>query len=77
MISDNYCNNTTWEIGLKEIESNIDLNEENEMVIRISPNKEGVSVDASSVMAGRSEVVDQEIAKVYNIILKEINSIRI
>ena len=64
MISDNFCNNDTWEIGLKTFADKL---AKYPLTIYITPLKEGVNVNVESAMAARIEEVavkTGEIAKV-------------
>lgn len=71
MVSDNYCNDDVWEIGLREI-AEAAGQEIGELVIRIVPVKENSSIDTSSPMAGRSEIFGQEYAELTDICLRPV-----
>lgn len=52
LVSDNFCNEALWEIGLKEaLKSDMG----NEITLAFTPRKDSVIVDVSSTMAGRLE----------------------
>lgn len=55
MISDNFCNGTVWEIGLKEFADKL---KKYPVTIYITPLKEGANVNVESAMAARMEQVD-------------------
>lgn len=74
MISDNFYNNDTWEIGLKE--HAIDL-EKHKITIYITPLKEGVNVNVESAMAARMEEVDAYIGNLNSVKVKPIYEIYI
>ena len=59
MISDNFCNGDTWEVGLMEHREKLP----GRMVLKISPIREGATVSAESAMAARSEEVQALIAQ--------------
>ena len=65
MISDNFCNGATWEVGLLEHRNK----QPGRMVLKITPIKEGANVNVESAMAARNEEVKKTIA--------ELNQIRI
>ncbi|MDQ0297997.1 hypothetical protein J2S78_000405 [Salibacterium salarium] len=64
LIHDNFCNNDTWEIGLKRFEDRL---LEKGMYVYISPLKEGVTVKTDSPMAARLETAENTIAVVNSI----------
>lgn len=74
MINDNFYNNDTWEIGLKE--HAIDL-EKHKITIYITPLKEGVNVNVESAMAARMEEVDSYIGNLNSVKVKPIYEISI
>ena len=51
MISDNFCNGDTWEVGLLEHKDRLPAT----MVLKISPIREGANVNVESAMAARNE----------------------
>ncbi|MGN0972702.1 MAG: hypothetical protein ACI4OY_12155, partial [Aristaeellaceae bacterium] len=53
MISDNFCNGATWEVGLMEHREQLP----GRMVLKILPIREGASVNVESAMAARNEEV--------------------
>ena len=53
MISDNFCNGATWEVGLMEHRDKLP----GCMVLKILPIREGASVNVESTMAARNEEV--------------------
>lgn len=74
MINDNFCNNDTWEIGLKEHAEEL---ENHPITIYITPLKEGVNVNVESAMAARMEEVDAYIGNLNNVKIKPIYEIDI
>ncbi len=52
LVSDNYCNGTIWEIGLRDVQRPAG----DEMTILIPPGKHS-DIDVSSTMAGRMEIM--------------------
>ncbi|MFV0505042.1 MAG: beta-galactosidase [Lachnospirales bacterium] len=72
LISDNFSNGETWEIGL---EQTMDLSRENEIVFAITPIKKDVKVDVSSTMAGRMENNGDSLAKLSDVRLVAVDDI--
>lgn len=54
MINDNFANQATWEIGMKDFAGEL---EKTPLTLYITPLKEGVNVNVESAMAARSEEV--------------------
>lgn len=67
LINDNYCNGSTWEIGLQH---NLPAQQNNELYINITPLKKGHSVKSDSPMAARSEENDEEIVDIKKVSIK-------
>lgn len=63
LISDNFANGDTWEIGLKGFETEL---ANHEMTIYITPLREGVNVNVESAMAARLEEADVYTGKLKN-----------
>ena len=63
MISDNFCNGATWEVGLLEHRDKLP----GRMVLKITPIKEGANVNVESAMAARNEEVRKTIAELNQI----------
>ena len=63
MISDNFCNGDTWEVGLLEHKDKLP----GTMVLKISPIREGANVNVESAMAARNEEVKALIADLKQI----------
>lgn len=61
MVHDNFANGAIWQVGLHEFKGQL---AEGPMTLYITPLKEGVSVDANSPMAARSEKVDKETSEI-------------
>lgn len=64
MISDNFCNGDTWEIGLRTFADQL---EDNPITIYITPLKEGASVNVDSPMAARIEEVKSSVGEICNV----------
>lgn len=73
MISDNFSNGDTWEIGL--MEHRHDLKEP--LVLKISPLRQGASVNVESAMAARSETVQSSVAELISVKIKPVYEIEI
>ena len=63
MISDNFCNGDTWEVGLLEHRDKLP----GSLVLKISPIREGANVNVESAMAARNEEVKALIADLQQI----------
>ena len=63
MISDNFCNGDTWEIGLKEQQASLNQ----AMTLKIAPIREGATVNVESAMAARNEEVKALIAELESV----------
>ena len=63
MISDNFCNGATWEVGLLEQRDRLD----GEMVLKIAPLREGAKVHVESAMAARNESVTATVAELAGV----------
>jgi hypothetical protein len=74
LIHDNFCNNTTWEIGLHQHKQDLLAKG---MYIYISPLKEGSFVKIDSPMAARAEVINKQIAEIRSIKVTAIREIEI
>lgn len=64
LIHDNFCNNNSWQICLKEFQKELI---EYEIDIYISPLKTGCRVNSDSPMAARSEVYDEAVAEIFSV----------
>ncbi|MDO5516429.1 MAG: beta-galactosidase [Clostridium sp.] len=74
MINDNFCNNDTWEIGLKDF---CDELSKHPLTIYITPLKEGVNVNVESAMAARMEHADSYIGKIDSVKVKPVYEINV
>ena len=63
LISDNFCNGDTWEVGLLEHWDKLP----GSLVLKISPIREGANVNVESAMAARNEEVKALIADLQQI----------
>ena len=64
MIHDNFANGAVWEIGLKEYQQEL---EKNNIIINITPIREGAKVIIDSPMAARREEVKAYIGELKNV----------
>ncbi|MFE6076418.1 beta-galactosidase [Paenibacillus sp. NPDC057886] len=64
LINDNFCNNTTWEIGLKRFEERL---LEKGMYLYISPIRKGTVVNSNTTMAGWNETATELIAGIASV----------
>ena len=71
MISDNFCNGDTWEVGLAEHREKLPAS----LVLRISPLREGARVNTESPMAARSEEVKEKLAELDGIRVRPVYEI--
>ena len=63
MISDNFCNGDTWEIGLKEQQASLNQ----ALTLKIAPVREGATINVESAMAARNEEVKALIAELESV----------
>ena len=73
MISDNFCNGATWEVGLMEHKEKLP----GSMVLKITPIKEGANVNVESAMAARNEEVKKSIAELNQIRVQPVYEIKL
>lgn len=71
LLNDNFANGDVWEISLRDYMSAIIANE-NQLVLTITPLKEGAKVNVESAMAARTESVDVLIAQLREVELSPI-----
>ena len=64
LINDNFCNNATWEIGLKDFEEDI---KKYPVTIYITPIKEGANVNVESAMAARMEEITASVGEIESV----------
>ena len=64
LINDNFCNNTTWEIGLKRFEERL---YDKGMYVYVSPIRKGTIVNSNTTMAGWNETATELIADIASI----------
>ena len=74
MISDNFCNGDTWEIGLREYRKALKTEKP---VLTIAPIREGAVVSAESAMAARSEQSRQETGELKKVELQPVYELEI
>ena len=72
MISDNFCNGDTWEIGLREHREALKTGR---LSLTIAPVREGAVVSTESAMAARSEQSRQETGKLISAALQPVYEI--
>ncbi len=73
MISDNFCNEDTWEVGLLEQKDKLDKT----MVLNIAPIREGANVNVESAMAARNEEVKALIADLKSISVQPVYEVKL
>ena len=73
MISDNFCNGAAWEVGLLEHKDKLP----GQMVLKITPIKEGANVNVESAMAARNEEVKKSIAELNQIKVQPVYEIKL
>ena len=73
MISDNFCNEDTWEVGLLEHKDRLDA----PMTLYIAPIREGANVNVESAMAARNEEVKALIAELKDITVKPVYEVKL
>ena len=71
MIHDNFCNGDTWEIGLREYRDQL----KSPLVLKITPLREGATVNVESAMAARNEEVKSAIAELKDVRLRPVYEI--
>lgn len=64
LVHDNFCNGTVWEIGLRDFSEELKTQD---MIIYITPIKEGANVNVESAMAARIEEVKEYIGTVQRV----------
>lgn len=72
LVSDNFCNEAVWEIGLKEVWK---PEMGKEFTLLITPRKEDQSVDVSSTMAGRKEMLKKAVGEVKSVKIQPVKEI--
>ena len=72
MINDNFCNHSTWEIGLRTFARRL---EKHPLTISITPLREGRNVNVESAMAARMENAEKYTAEVINVTVKPVYEI--
>ena len=72
MINDNFCNHSTWEIGLRTFARRL---EKHPLTISITPLREGRSVNVESAMAARMENAEKYTAELINVTVKPVYEI--
>ena len=73
LISDNFCNGDTWEVGLMEQKDKLP----GRMVLKIAPIREGANVHVESSMAARNEEVKAMIAKLHQVRVQPVYEIHL
>lgn len=72
MINDNFCNHSTWEIGLRTFARRL---EKHPLTISITPLREGRNVNVESAMAARMENAEKYTAELTNVTVKPVYEI--
>ena len=73
LISDNFCNGDTWEVGVMEQKDRLP----GRMVLKIAPIREGANVNVESSMAARNEEVKAMIAKLHQVKVQPVYEIHL
>ncbi|MFW9335661.1 beta-galactosidase [Paenibacillus polymyxa] len=74
LIHDNFCNRTTWEIGLKSFEHRLI---ERGMYVYVSPIRKGRVVNSNTTMAGWKETTEERIANIGVVSIVPVYEIKI
>ena len=74
MISDNFCNEDTWEVGLLE---HREMLADASLVLAISPIREGAVVHTESAMAARNEEVQATVAELKTVRVQPVYEIKL
>ena len=74
MISDNFCNEDTWEVGLLE---HREVLADASLVLAISPIREGAVVHTESAMAARNEEVQATVAELKAVRVQPVYEIKL
>ncbi|MEC0236308.1 beta-galactosidase [Paenibacillus kribbensis] len=74
LINDNFCNDTAWEIGLKQFEERL---VEHGMYLYVSPIRKGTVVNSNTTMAGWNETAEQSIADILSVSIVPVYEISI
>ena len=74
MISDNFCNGATWEIGLKDFAERL---KDQCLTVYITPLKEGANVNVESAMAARKEEITSSIGEILDVRVRPVYEIKL
>ncbi|MFX3634788.1 MAG: beta-galactosidase [Candidatus Pristimantibacillus sp.] len=74
LINDNFCNGTTWEIGLKQFEEQL---LEHGMYMYVSPIRKGKVVNSNTTMAGWNETATELISDIISVSIVPVYEIAI
>ena len=73
MISDNFCNGATWEIGLLEQKGRLP----GTMVLKITPLRKDAKVNVESAMAARKEEVRTTVGELLQVRVQPVYEIKL
>lgn len=74
MVSDNFCNNNTWEIGLRTFAGRLG---DTPLTLSISPLRKGANVNVESAMAARAERVEESIAELISVTVRPVYEVKL
>ncbi len=74
MISDNFFNGATWEIGLREYEESLKAEK---LTLYIAPLREGANVNVESTMAARIELADAYVGNLSSVRLQPVYEMKL
>lgn len=74
LVHDNFANGAVWEMGLRDLAGELPGNQ---MVLYISPLREGARVNVESAMAGRREEVEGQAAGLQKVQLSPVYEIAV
>ena len=74
MVSDNFSNNNTWEIGLRTFAGRLG---DTPLTLSISPLRKGANVNVESAMAARAERVEESIAELISVTVRPVYEVKL
>ena len=74
LISDNFCNMDTWEVGLME---HMEALKTQKPVLKLAPIREGARVNVESAMAARNESVKALVAELRGARIRPVYEVRL
>ncbi|MBT1181130.1 beta-galactosidase [Bifidobacterium sp. CP2] len=76
LVDDNFCNGDVWEVGLREY-AQLLADNRNQLVLTITPIREGANVNVESTMAARMENAESTVAGLGSVSLQPVYSARL